>query len=157
MKPLRDCRLYGFIDTGYTAGRAPELLARELCLGGADILQLRAKDLSPAEVERIANRILPITSAAGVPLVINDHLAVAVATQASLLHLGQEDFFDAGHRHVSELLPAGSAVQFTRTVDVWRVGQDYPLEIEMPGAWTDAGAREALASLAARGLSLHLL
>jgi N-methylhydantoinase A len=42
------------------------------------------------------------------------------------------------------LLPQGNQVTFTRTVDMWRVGQDYPLEVPVEGAWTDTGARERL-------------
>jgi hypothetical protein len=34
--------------------------------------------------------------------VINDHLAIA-AIGAEEYHLGQEDFFDAGHTHIAEL------------------------------------------------------
>lgn len=43
-----------------------------------------------------------------------------------------------------ELLPRAQKVTFTRTVDMWRVGQDYPLEVPMQAGWTDAGARESL-------------
>lgn len=103
MKPLADCKLYAFVDTAYLHGRAPEVLAQQLCDGGADLIQLRAKQSPPDEVRRLAEAIAPVTRRANVGLVINDHLAVACAVGAELCHLGQEDFFDAGHRHVSEL------------------------------------------------------
>ena len=103
MKPLADCRLYAFIDTAYFHGRAPEIFAQQLCDGGADLIQLRAKKSSPDEIRRMAEAILPITRRANVGLVINDHLEIARATGAELCHLGQEDFFDAGHTHTSEL------------------------------------------------------
>jgi len=103
MKPLADCRLYAFVDTTYLRGRAPELLAQQLCDGGADLIQLRAKNSPPEEIRRLAEKILPVTRRANVGLVINDHLDIARAVGAELCHLGQEDFFDAGHRHVSEL------------------------------------------------------
>ena len=103
MKPLAACRLYTFVDTAYLRGRAPERVAQELCDGGSDIIQLRAKDSPAAEVRRLAEKILPVTRAAGVPLVINDHLAVARELGAEFCHLGQEDFFDAGHARVSDL------------------------------------------------------
>jgi thiamine-phosphate pyrophosphorylase len=47
--------------------------------------------------------ILPITRAAGVPLVINDHLEVAGGIGSEFCHLGQEDFFNAGYRHLREI------------------------------------------------------
>ena len=103
MKPLADCKLYTFVDTAYLHGRAPEAVARELCDGGSDLIQLRAKNASADEIRALAERIQPITRRAGVGLVINDHLEIARAVGAEFCHLGQEDFFDAGHRHVSEL------------------------------------------------------
>ena len=103
MKPLSECRLYAFVDTAYLHGRAPELVAQQLCDGGADLIQLRAKGASPEEIRQMAKKILPITRAASVGLVINDYLEIARQTGAEFCHLGQEDFFDAGHKHVSEI------------------------------------------------------
>ena len=103
MKSLADCRLYAFVDTAWLQGRAPEVVAQQLCDGGADLIQLRAKKSSPDEIHRMAEAILLITNRANVGLVINDHLEIARETGAGLCHLGQEDFFDAGHKSVSEL------------------------------------------------------
>jgi thiamine-phosphate pyrophosphorylase len=111
MKPLADCRLYAFVDTAYLRGRAPEIVAQQLCDGGADLIQLRAKGASLEDIRRMAEAILPITRRAGVGLVINDYPALALEVGAELAHLGQEDFFDAGHRSVNELRPSGSALQ----------------------------------------------
>jgi thiamine-phosphate pyrophosphorylase len=94
MKPLSDCHLYTFVDTDYLRGRSPEEVAAQLCQGGSDLIQLRAKKSAPAEVQRLAAAILPITRAANVGLVINDYPAVARESGAELCHLGQEDFFD---------------------------------------------------------------
>jgi thiamine-phosphate pyrophosphorylase len=104
MKMLTETRLYAFVDTAYLHGRGPEVLAQQLCDGGADLIQLRAKELPVEEVQRLAESILPITERAGVGLVINDHPAVALAVGAPYCHLGQEDFFGAGYTHVSQLL-----------------------------------------------------
>jgi thiamine-phosphate pyrophosphorylase len=106
MKPLTDCKLYAFVDTAYLHGRAPEDLAQQLCDGGADLIQLRAKTSSAAEIRVMAEAILPITRRANVGLVINDHLDIAREVGAEICHLGQEDFFDAGHKHVSEVRTA---------------------------------------------------
>ena len=106
MKPLADCRLYAFIDTAYFHGRAPEVFAEQLCDGGADLIQLRAKKSTPDEIRRMAEAILPVTRRAKVGLVINDHLDIARETGAEFCHLGQEDFFDAGHTHVSQIQDA---------------------------------------------------
>lgn len=106
MKSLCDCWLYAFVDTVCLRGRAPAVVAQQLCDGGADVIQLRAKQSTGAEVLRMAEAILSVTRRAGVPLVINDHLAVALDVGAEYCHLGQEDFFDIGRRHVSQLFGA---------------------------------------------------
>ncbi len=111
MKPLDDCKLYAFVDTAYLHGRAPEWVAQQLCDGGADLIQLRAKHSPMAEVRRMAEKILPVTHAANVGLVINDHLEIARDLGAELCHLGQEDFFEAGHKHISELQTPSSKLQ----------------------------------------------
>jgi thiamine-phosphate pyrophosphorylase len=103
VKPLADCRLYAFIDTAFFHGRAPEVFAKQLCDGGADLIQLRAKKSTPDEIRRMAEKILPVTRRANVGLVINDHPDIARETGAEFCHLGQEDFFDAGYKNVSEL------------------------------------------------------
>jgi thiamine-phosphate pyrophosphorylase len=103
MKPLADCRLYAFVDTAFFHGRAPEVFAQQLCDGGADLIQLRAKKSTPEEIRRMAEAILPVTRRANVSLVINDHPDIARETGAEFCHLGQEDFFDAGYKNVSEL------------------------------------------------------
>lgn len=106
MKSIADCRLYGFVDTAYFNGRTPSVICRELCAGGADLIQIRAKNESAEWVRRCAEELLPITTAAGIHLVVNDHLDVAREIGASICHLGQEDFFDAGFTHISQLHPA---------------------------------------------------
>src|ERR1051325_4736739 len=103
VKPISECRLYAFVDAAYLNGRSPEALTEALCAGGADIIQLRAKNAKPEDVLSLARRIKRITDRASVWLVINDFPKIANTVGAPLCHLGQEDFFDAGYRHVSEL------------------------------------------------------
>jgi thiamine-phosphate pyrophosphorylase len=111
VKPLVDCRLYTFVDTAWLQGRAPEVMAQQLCDGGADLIQLRAKTSSPDEIRRMAEAILPITRRAGIGLVINDQVEIARDLGAELCHLGQEDFFHPGHQHVSELKTQNSKLK----------------------------------------------
>jgi len=111
MKPLHECRLYAFVDTTYLRGRAPGLLAQQLCDGGADLIQLRAKQSPPDEMRRLAESILPVTRRAGIGLAINDHPLLAQEVGAEFCHLGQEDFFGAGYTHVSQLAGASAGVQ----------------------------------------------
>jgi thiamine-phosphate pyrophosphorylase len=103
MKSLAECRLYTFVDSAYLNGRAAADVARALCDGGSDIIQLRAKSWSTAEVRCTAEQILPITRAADVPLVINDYSEIARDIGAEVVHLGQEDFFEDGFTDCSQI------------------------------------------------------
>jgi thiamine-phosphate pyrophosphorylase len=103
VKPLDQCQLYTFVDTAYLHGWDPVDVAHQLCEGGSDLIQLRAKTSTLDEVCRMAERILPVTRGAGVGLVINDFCDVALKVGADLCHLGQEDFFDTGYMNVADV------------------------------------------------------
>ncbi|MEE2947335.1 MAG: thiamine phosphate synthase [Verrucomicrobiota bacterium] len=111
MKPLADCLLYAFVDTAYVDGRNPVELCRQLCDGGADLVQLRAKDWPADDITHLAKRLVSITSESGVRLVINDYPEIAAEVGAPTAHLGQEDFFDAGYRHIDDVKPSSPALE----------------------------------------------
>lgn len=91
MRSLNECRLYGIVDLGYVRPDAVVSMTRALVEGGVDILQLRAKNLSPEEMETLTRQMHPITRDGGVPLVINDHPKVAAAAGSEGVHIGQDD------------------------------------------------------------------
>jgi thiamine-phosphate pyrophosphorylase len=118
MKPLAQCRLYAFIDAAYLRGRAPADIALQLCAGGADLIQLRAKKSTRAEILKMAGEILPVLRRAGVGLVINDHADIAREVGADLCHLGQEDFADGPPSATPFGLSTHSPSQALRAMDV---------------------------------------
>lgn len=79
------------------------LLSRDLCRleplevldralrGGVDLVQLREKELAPADFLAWALEALPLCRRRGIPLVINDQLDVALAAEADGIHVGQDD------------------------------------------------------------------
>ena len=77
MKRLEDSRLYGILDLRYVPPGSLIDMAARMVEGGVDILQLRAKAFIPDDVRWFAEQIHPVTSKAGVPLVINDFPEVA--------------------------------------------------------------------------------
>ena len=111
VKPLSECRLYTFVDAAYLHGRAPERIAQQLCDGGSDLIQLRAKGVPAGLVRLMAQAILPIVRSAGVGFVVNDHVSLASETGADFCHLGQEDFFGAGWTQVSQVRSAERGVR----------------------------------------------
>ncbi len=88
---LSSAHLYGIVDLGYVKPDAVGPMTRALVEGGVGIVQLRAKNLPPAEVERLARLMHPITRDAGVLLVINDHPQVAAVVGSEGVHVGQDD------------------------------------------------------------------
>lgn len=97
---LSNARLYGIVDLGYVKPDAVESMTRALVEGGVDVLQLRAKNFPPAEVERLARLMQPVTRDAGVPLVINDHPQVAAVVGSEGVHVGQDDLSIAETRRI---------------------------------------------------------
>ena len=65
--------------------------ARAACVGGAAVLQLRAKRATDGEALRWAREIRKLTRDAGLLLVINDRFDLALASDADGVHLGQGD------------------------------------------------------------------
>lgn len=100
MIDLKRCRLYGILDLGYVECADAERVASELLGGGVDILQLRAKKLGAAEIEEVAAKLHRLTSAAGVPLIINDYPEIAREVGAEGVHVGQDDLSIARMREM---------------------------------------------------------
>jgi thiamine-phosphate pyrophosphorylase len=83
--------LYAILDPEQTEGRSPELVLRGLLNGGAKILQLRVKNMSPRDFLQLARQAREATRAFACRLIINDRLDIALACAADGVHLGQED------------------------------------------------------------------
>ena len=92
MKSLATAQLYGILDLGYVAAEEVERVTEKMLEGGVDVLQLRAKGLDESDIEGIANRILPLTEGAGVPLILNDFPQLVPSVGAQGAHVGQDDF-----------------------------------------------------------------
>ena len=88
---LQRARLYGILDLGYVAQTDLERVAEQLCAGGVDILQLRAKGHDEHAIEEFANRIQPIVTGAGVPFILNDFPELVPSVGADGAHVGQDD------------------------------------------------------------------
>ena len=92
MNPLSRCFLYGIVDLGYVTPENVAPMTARLLEGGIDILQLRAKDHPKTKIVSYAEAMLPLTRAAGVPLILNDYPDLLNEVEANGCHVGQEDF-----------------------------------------------------------------
>ena len=86
-----DWKLYAILDLGYVAPVDRIATAMKLIAGGADLLQLRGKGCTMAEIRDVAKEILPICRATGVPFIINDFPKLAAELDADGVHIGQDD------------------------------------------------------------------
>jgi len=82
--------LYAITPDESDTARLLEKTRRALA-GGAKLLQYRNKAASAALKAEQVRALLPCCRAAGVPLIVNDDLALALETGADGLHLGRED------------------------------------------------------------------
>lgn len=101
MTPLSSCFLYGIVDLGYVTAGSLTSVTTQLVRGGVDILQLRAKGHSKVEIAKYAEAMLPLTKAAGTPLIINDYPELLRDVDAEGCHVGQEDFSVAEARDLA--------------------------------------------------------
>ncbi|CAN6655573.1 thiamine biosynthetic bifunctional enzyme [Trichomonascus vanleenenianus] len=87
-----DYSIYLVTDTPLVpAGLTLEQQVQKSIENGATIVQLREKTAETRDFVEIAKRIHKITKQAGIPLIINDRLDVALAIDAEGVHVGQDD------------------------------------------------------------------
>ena len=84
-------RLYLVTDRPLSMGRDLEWIVAEAVKGGATMVQLREKDIDTRGFIELARRLQPVLKEAGVPLIINDRVDVALAVDADGVHIGQSD------------------------------------------------------------------
>lgn len=59
--------------------------------GGATVVQLREKEATTREMIRLGHMLHELTQKAGIPLIVNDRVDVALAIDAEGVHLGVDD------------------------------------------------------------------
>lgn len=88
---LSSCRLYGIVDTGYTAENQLLSVTEKLLAADLGILQLRAKNCAPERIEELGSQLAPLCRKHGCLFIINDYPEIALSTGADGVHLGQDD------------------------------------------------------------------
>lgn len=89
-RPL-DLSVYVVLDRDFTAGRALRDVADAAIRGGATVLQLRDKSSDIRRFFADAIELQQLARAAGVPLIINDRVDIALAIDADGVHVGEDD------------------------------------------------------------------
>ena len=90
-KTHRMAGLYVILDRQFLAGRDELDVAIQIINGGATVIQLRDKQSKRGELLLVAQKVRELCTEAGVLLVINDYLDLALCVDADGLHIGQQD------------------------------------------------------------------
>lgn len=91
MRPRHDLSLMLVTDAAMCRARGLVETVLAAVAGGATIVQLRDKTCSDAEMIDTARALRARLAPLGIPLIVNDRPAVAVAAGADGLHIGQGD------------------------------------------------------------------
>ena len=102
-------------------------LAAAAARGGAELIQLRHKSLARGALLVLARRIRPIVSDAGALFIVNDHVDIALLSDADGVHLGPDDLAVASARKVAgdRLLIGASASSIRAARQAIAGGADY--------------------------------
>lgn len=116
--PITDRRL-----TGLSHGEQ----VRRLAAGGASLVQLREKFLSPRDFYEEALEAVRFAHANGVRIIINDRVDIALAIKADGVHLGQTDL---APRYARKILGADALIGYSthsvaQAIEALSEGADY--------------------------------
>ncbi len=92
MRHNLDLSLYLILDPPMCGGFSQTIaVAEEVLASGVSVIQLRAPTLKKKAWYELALTLKPLCQAYKVPLIINDHVDIALAVDADGVHIGQED------------------------------------------------------------------
>jgi thiamine-phosphate pyrophosphorylase len=83
--------LYVIVDPAVAGGREVSHVAREAIAGGAALVQWRDKTREKGPQLADVRALAEICRGAGVPLIVNDDVDLALAAEANGVHVGQSD------------------------------------------------------------------
>ncbi|MDH5264346.1 MAG: thiamine phosphate synthase [Betaproteobacteria bacterium] len=126
-------------------------LARCAIDGGARLVQYRSKNLPAPVRRRQAQALLDLCRGLGVPLIVNDDLALAIDIAADGIHLGREDGDprDARSRLPGAILGVSCYDDPGRAIAAAEAGADYVgIGSVFPSATKPLAVRSGLAAIA---------
>jgi len=91
MQKIKDYSLYLVISEEYGLGRSAVEIAELAISGGADIIQMREKNKDRDELVKLACELSSLCKKKRVIFIMNDDPLIARESNASGVHLGQED------------------------------------------------------------------
>jgi thiamine-phosphate pyrophosphorylase len=122
----RTLRLYVVTSGTSTSGRTHRAIASAAVHGGATAVQLRGPELGDDELLPLASSLVETCAEAGIPLLVNDRIEIAVSSGAAGAHVGQEDDPATARGHLGPDRLLGISVR--NAEEVWvaeMAGADY--------------------------------
>ncbi len=122
-----DWTLYVITDARLARGRSHLEVIRAAIEGGATIVQYREKEGTTRQLVEEALALHRLTREAGVPLIVNDRLDVALAVEAEGVHVGQDDMPATLTRRLmgQERMVGVSATNLQEALQAEKDGADY--------------------------------
>lgn len=122
-----DPSLYLVTDPTLTRGRSVLEIVQAAVTGGATLVQLREKEATTREFVTKTLELRKFLNDAGVPLIINDRVDVALAARADGVHLGADDMpYQMARELLGPNAVIGASVQSVEeAVAVSTYGPDY--------------------------------
>ena len=128
-RPPLDLTLYLVTDENpdYLKGKDFFKTVEDAILGGVTIVQYRQKHGTAASRKETATKLLNITRAHNIPLIINDDVETCLAVGAEGLHIGQDDMEleEARSRVGKDVIIGVSVSSVKEAQDALRGGADY--------------------------------
>lgn len=126
LKAFGQIDIYPVTDQGLSLGRTDLEVLEGMIAGGARVVQLREKHLSKKDLYLLAQAFRERTAKAGMLLIINDHLDIALACGADGVHLGQDDLpLSAARKLAPELIIGVSTHNQEEAMEAQKQGADY--------------------------------
>ena len=109
-----------------SGGRSNLEVLEAVIEGGARIIQLREKEYSKRDLYHLALKFREMTAKAGILLIINDHVDIALGVEADGVHLGQDDLpLTVARELAPELLIGASTHSVDQALQAEKDGADY--------------------------------
>ncbi len=122
-----DYSLYLVTDAALSRGRSHRAIVEAAIQGGVTVVQYREKAASTRRMIQEAAELVALCRAAGVPLIVNDRVDVALAVDADGVHVGQDDMpADLARKLIGpDKLLGVSAENAEQARDAEKQGADY--------------------------------
>ena len=102
-------------------------MLERMLAGGVDVVQLRAKGMPVDRIAELARELHPLSKAAGIPFIINDHPSLAGLTEVEGIHVGVEDMSVGEARRLAgrTCWIGKSSHSAAQAAEGWEQGADY--------------------------------